>query len=1166
MRRLWCLLFVVTIPLMAQQTPFRLHVQPGMEQMKGDGDESTTIAVTARDEEGNILRKNGTIRIQVNAGRLDSGEIPMRDGLAVVRFTAPILDNESKAFQRSIQLTFAVFQRLMGMNAAEVTGEGGKARMMKAIAETAVDAKSAAAMESVTGEDPVVRIIAEMGTVKGKATIQIEKVEGATPTSIAGGYYEGRDVMGQPWYMDIQGSGSGFEGIIKVSRDTIRVRCDGEKKGGFLVVYLLPDEGIDEEYLAGVKGMPTAAKIMPGNTIYFLAPPIYFSRKGDSRRETPGEYGVDDWVEEPTAKATLVARKNMLPGDGKSDTELAFIYRNKQGNPQAGVPVRLEMMRGGMGGTLTATSGTTDANGIFRCRYRAPEYKTDKFQQLGTCKKEIIYAHFREDKEDTYVTGQIGILRCTEAKLIVDKPGFEEKNGVPIIIASPRGRITGTITASVKRPYGMYDTSDVVLGHAPVKIVGGAIQGHESNFEGETDENGKLDMVLGYQNWPVDYTHELDAPFNYPFSQLHINRRKSLSEHLNKFSGDFKEKAGQQIYVMEISVAQDPLTSAEANEAKFHLLGDLMATYWMSEKLVGDSTGEVISHGWTLMGMVWEWADKKFKFGKKVKGMAREGSIADVGFKANDLANRSVRLMIFRRFNEIITRNQKSKWGKWAVVAMDNANAKIYGGLKQLLGFLADYLAKNTGMKFPENPGPALIKEKVLNHYRDETMPHMWEFLIANPEAVLAISEDVQPWLVKNSGDLRNYYQNVAWTRLVVEESKAWKDLVVDLTQGLAIGIAVTTGQVWALKYWKKLKDLSDMLDKAYAGSAFIGELVVCSTLMTETQELFIHTNKAIDAGGGAVTRAGPAFLPVAYAQETTGSGHQAPPSVFPLDRDELELVNGRIPERAYQLLMDSTVAFLQWEQQADGIWMLALDEGAVEDFVAAREAYGDAVEAVAVMGAVVGNDLMDPELQDQWDELLDELEDQGERVDKYASRAYQLGIERETAVKEETVTVNVRSRNGRTGRMTTRSSSPFPMKMVLVAGGGILLLLVLGGLVVVMIRRRPQQPARPAVQPVPPSPVAGVKRLVIPGGREIPLQGVAMEIGAESDNHIVLPYAGVLAYHASVRLADNGHWWVESRDVTKPIVVNGAEGMSFWLTHESRIVLGSAEIIYLEG
>ena len=1166
MKRFCLLLLLCTFPLMAQQIPFRLHVQPGMAQMKGDGDETTTIAVTARDEEGNILLKNGTVRIQVNAGRLDSGDIPMRDGLAVVRFTAPILDNESKAFQRSIQLTFAVVQRLMGMDAAEVTGEGGKARMMKAIAETAVDAKSAAAMETVTGKDPVVRIIAEMGGVKGKAAIQIEKVEGATPTSIASGYYEGRDVMGQPWYMDIQGGGSGFHGTIKVSRDTIRVTCDGEKKGGFLIVYLLPDEGMSEEALAGIKGMPTAAKIMPGNTIYFLAPPIYFSRKGDSRREAPGEYGVDDWVEEPTAKATLVARKNMLPGDGKSETELAFIYRNKKGKPQAGIPVRLEMMRGGMGGALTATSGTTDANGVFRCRYRAPEYKTDKFQQLGTCKKEVIYAHFREGKEEDYVTGEVGILRCTEAKLFVDKPGFDEKNGVPIIIASPRGRITGTITARVKRPYGMYDTSDVVLGHAPVKIVGGAIEGHESNFEGETDEHGKLDMVLKYQNWPVDYTHELEEPFSYPFSDVHINRRKSLSEHLHRFSGDFKERAGQQIYVMEISVAQDPLTSAEANEAKFHLLGDLMATYWMSEKLVGDSTGEVISHGWTLMGMVWQWADKKFKFGKKVKGMAREGSIADVGLKVNDLASHSVKDTIFRRFNEMITRNQKSKWGKWAVVAMDNANSKIYGGLKQLLSFLADYLAKNTGIKFPENPGPALIKEKVLNHYRDETMPHMWEFLIANPEAVLEVSEDVQPWLVKNSGDLRNYYQNVAWTRLVVEESKAWKDLVVDLTQGLAIGIAVTTGQVWAIKYWKKLKDLSDMLDKAYAGSAFIGELVVCSTLMTETQELFIHTNKAIDAGGGAVTRAGPRFLPVAYAQEAVGTGHRAPPSVFPLERDELELVNGRIPERSYRQLMDSYVAFLQWEQQADGIWMLALDEGAVEDFVEARKAYGDAVEAVALIGTVVGNGLMDPELQEQWDELLDELEDQGERVDKYASRAYQLGIERETAVREETVTpVKRRERRSRPSA-AGGATSTFPFKTILIAGGGFLLLLIVGGMVLMIIRRRPKKTTQSVSQPVPQPPVAGVKRLVIPGGREIPLQGVAMEIGAEADNHIVLPYAGVMAYHASIKQADNGNWWVESRDVTKPIVVNGAEGMSFWLTHGSRITLGSAEIIYLEG
>jgi len=74
------------------------------------------------------------------------------------------------------------------------------------------------------------------------------------------------------------------------------------------------------------------------------------------------------------------------------------------------------------------------------------------------------------------------------------------------------------------------------------------------------------------------------------------------------------------------------------------------------------------------------------------------------------------------------------------------------------------------------------------------------------------------------------------------------------------------------------------------------------------------------------------------------------------------------------------------------------------------------------------------------------------------------------------------------------------------------------------------------------------------------------MEIGAESDNDIVLPYIGVLAYHATVCIGDTGNWWIESPDGSDSIQVNGVMGQSFWLTHGSRIRLGSAELIFLDS
>ena len=757
-------------------------------------------------------------------------------------------------------------------------------------------------------------------------------------------------------------------------------------------------------------------------------------------------------------------------------------------------------------------------------------------------------------------------MRCTDAKLILDKPGFEEKSGLPIVIASPRGTIEGTILARVKRPYGYYDESDVPIGYAKVRITGGAIAGHESTFEGETDKNGRLKLELKYQNWPVYFSHKLEAPYIYPFSEIHKKRRDSLGKNLYMFPDKgFQARAGQQVYTMELGVVQEPTEVAKAYEAKFQLMGDLMATYWMSEKLVSDTTGEVISHGWSLLGMIWDWADKKFKFGKKVKGAAREGSIADMVFKSDEVGSKSIKRMIFQKFNAIVTRNQKSSWGKAAVVAMDHANAKIFSGLKQLLGFLADYLSKVTGSKFPQNPIPDQIKQEVLFHYRGQTMPHMERFLVANPQAVLDAYDDVQPWLVKNSGNLRNHYQNVAWTRLVVEEAKAWKDLTVDLSQGLAIGLAVGAGQVWALKWWDKFKKFSDMLDKAYAGSAFLGELYTCSSLMTECQELFVHTNRAIGAVDDPLVQQKQSLLAVAYADQSDNRSHVAPPAIFTVDIDDLQLRNDTIPTASVRRLVNSYIGFLDWEKKVDSVWMLAMDKSEVEDFVEARESYADAMETLAVITAVADDQTLETGLQERWEDLLDELEDRGKRIDKYASRAYQRGLQRQTAMvnDDRQFEIYVKRKPGKSLMGGNRRETPW--QMIVISGAG---LLIVVAFVIVGIKwksgrkRASKSDSNPLA--INSGSIPSAPRLLIPGGDEIPLKGSTVTIGSQTDNQIVLPYADVLPCHAVLHIGETGDWWIEPGGNGGNLEVNGEIGQSFRLSHGTRIRLGSAELFFL--
>ncbi len=1170
-RVLLFLTFLLTIGVFAAygqgSRELRLFLEPGMAELPGDGDAATTITITLRNSEGELLNRGGTVHLKLNAGRLSHGQVKLRNGIGQVVLTAPILDNESKVFQRSIRLTMAIIQNLSGKSFAELTGKNRNRLAMKTAGDTAMEMASAAGMTSIQGKTPTVRIVGEMDGLRGKCEIRIQKVAGEVTAGLVPGIYSGRDVTGSSrWELRVKRGGPGFTGIIQTQGGTMSFRSKGEKKGGFLIVYLFDERDMRATAGTGVDflGWPTAMKVLPGNALYMVAPPVYFIRQGDF----PTKGFETEEEPEPADKISLVAKQNMLPGDGKSETEIVFIYRDKKGRPKAGVPVRLKLGRGEMGGTLIRPTGRTDSHGVFRCRYRAPIFKTQRFSKLGTCKRDTVWAYFKAGKEEKYITSTVGILRCTDARLILDKPGFEDKKGLPVIIASPRGRVSGTILARVKRPYGMYDVSDVPVGYAKVLITGGAITGHESTFCADTDKKGQFSMELGYRNWPVYYSHKLEAPFIYPFHKIHKKRRDSLGKNLYMFPDKaFQRRAGQQVYTMELGVVMDPPEQARAYEAKFQLLGDLMATYWMSEKLVSDTTGEVISHGWSLLGMAWDWANKKFKFGKKVKKVARDGSIANYVFKSDEAGSRSIKIMIFRRFNAMITRNQKSKWGRTAVVAMDNANGKIFNGLKQFLGFLADYVAKINNVKWPKNPIPDQIKQEVLFYYRGITMKHLDDFLVANPQAVLNAFDDVQPWLVSNSGNLRNHYQNIAWRRQVVEEAKAWKDLSVDLSQALAIGLAVGTGQVWALKWWDKFKKFSDMLDKAYAGSAFLGELVTCSSLMTECEELFIHTNRAIGAVDDPLVQTRHSFFPVAYAEEPVNGRHSAPPAIFSMDADELELINGRIPTAPVRRLVERYVMFLAWDKNADGIWMLAMDRSDVKHFLEARRAYSDAMENLAVITAVVGNTMMDSGLQDRWENLVDQLEKQGKRVDKYAVRAYQQGLQRQTAMMKDDRRVGTYARRKPGKPLTGGDSQGIAWQIIVISGAGLVLviIIVIGGIKWKTRKKRASKsfPISHAMKAVS---VSAVPRLVIPGGNEIPLKGGSLEIGSESDNYIVLPFMGVLAYHAVIHMAETGNWWIESRDAAQYIEVNGETGQSFWLAHGSRIRLGSAELIFLDS
>ncbi|NOZ12606.1 MAG: FHA domain-containing protein [Acidobacteria bacterium] len=1126
----------------------RLFLEPGIQELPGDGDTTTTITITLRNNEGELVNKSGTVQLKLNAGRLVPARVKLKNGIGQATFTAPILDNENKVFQRSIRLTMAIIQQLKGKSVSELTGKHAYEMNMKTARNVATGMASASGMTSIQGKTPTVHIIGEINGLRGKCAIRILKVNGPVSAGLRPGIYAGRDVTGSSrWKLTVRRGGPGYIGTIRTGGGEMSFRSKGEKKGGFLIVYLFDQRDMRATKNSSFLGWPTLMKVLPGNALYIAAPPVYLTRKGDIPEEG---YGTEERPEE-TEKVSLIVKQNILPGDGKSETQITFIYRNKKGRPKPGIPVRLQIGQNQMGGSLIQPNGRTDSRGIFRCRYRAPLFKTNNFQKLGTCKQDIVWAYYRDGRKEKYVTSKVGILCCTDAFLKVSKIGFDEKQKLPVVVASPRGEFSGKLEARIHNWISPAYLEPVAF--AGVKLDGGALSGHSSLFRTETAKDGSFKIHMNYKNWPYFWNYRKKKPYRVRFSGSHVKRRDSLGKSLMAFTDlRFRFRASGALNRMESRICRAPVPEARQIEWKFQLLGDLMAVYNMSEKLVADTTGEIISHGWGLLGMLWDFANKKFKFTKILDRRLKQANDKLEGKLKlrNEAGKSSMPRFIFEKLKSILMRNQPKGMGKHVVILMQHTNAKIFDQLKGLLASVADSLAKVK--KWELNPVPGLITDSVKINFRKQSQMQLEVFL----RTPLHLSEDefnrLQHFLVNKSGRLRLYYEGIATGRRISEETKAWKDLAVDLSQALAVGLAAGTGQIWALRAWEKLKKMSDILDKMYEGSGFVLEIWNVATLEADCIEMFRITNSRLGArpASAAFSNAKSLFRPV-YADEARGKRVSPPPALSVTDAASLELNSGAIPVESLAIFIEKWENRQAWANKNENIlWLGGAEGNSAVKMLRARDEISSALTELKILTAFSNGFLGDPKSRGCWENAVSKIDDNLNRLDSTTLETFQKGLRIQKQLTDETgKKISLPGRRRSTGWHWLILTG-----IVFTGAGGLLLLIAV---------RKKNRASRGFDTG---SPAGGNRinpRLLIPGGEEVALEK-KMTVGSAPDNAIVLPYAGVLPRHAVLYRADNGNWWVESAAAGNSIDVNGRTGHSFWLSHGSRIRLGSAELIFM--
>jgi hypothetical protein len=337
------------------QQDFRLLVEPGKPQLAGDGDDFTTLVITARNNEGEVITSmDGKVKIGVSSGFPDETEVSMQSGVALVKFTSPMFGTPVKSSQRMVYFMFRFMQKFMA-RATGSTDYNANQKLATDIAlETFREGLNPITLIPKKDGDNFVYIVCEMNGVKGKAKIEITKATDGRNGNIVPGVYYGKDITGQSdWMLDISRGGEGtFREANASSSEQVAILFSNEDfvefndamgkmagMTGFKKAYLGPpasEQKYYENYDIRKNGMPSAYMPMPNHGVFVYIPPILFEYAGQRK---DNEKAASETEEIKTEKTGIVLSQNKIIGDGRSRTKAVFHFEDKNGIPVEGKTV-----------------------------------------------------------------------------------------------------------------------------------------------------------------------------------------------------------------------------------------------------------------------------------------------------------------------------------------------------------------------------------------------------------------------------------------------------------------------------------------------------------------------------------------------------------------------------------------------------------------------------------------------------------------------------------------------------------------------------------------------------------------------------------------------------------------------------------------------------------
>ena len=1010
------------------QQPFRLLVEPGRTILSGDGEDFTTLVITARNSDGEVITSmNGRVKIGVSSGFPDEPEVTMQSGVALVKFTSPMFGTPVKSSQRMVYFMFRFMQKFV-IRSSGSTDYTANQRLATDIAlETFREGLNPITLIPKKNGDNFVYIVCEMNGVKGRAKIEITKATDGRNGNIIPGVYYGKDITGQSdWYLDITRGGEGVfsestssgeaTGVLFTNENFTEFNdAMGKMAGmtGFMKAYIgLPasETKYVENYNIKEMGMSSAYMPMPNNGVFLYIPPILFEYAGQKKNDQGGNTASEEEIR--TEKTGIVLSQNQIIGDGRSRTKAVFHYEDENGVPVSGKQVNWEMHRDIK---VISSQNVTDAKGNAVAILEAPLIKATG-ETRGENTGEIIdnsqlyrikVTYSSLARENDYTEATLCVYKVIEKEFFVLKPGIEP---APVKLLLPQLEhfiLEGSIFSMVQQYNSTSSSEKTALNDAVVMIPRKRfdkerfqktldlflrkdrkmflimMDGKDGGFCAVTDKNGRFKISVGGEKEKKLTIQPVEAKI----SDLTGHRAGSLSEALANFTDpSFINRVNTELYNMEKLICTGNSDEAWHVEEKLHIIGVLMTNIKGTSRYMRDCAKMFGEQSYEAMKFLLFFAAEKYKFNQKLGqwiGSTDKGKkLKDAGLKlenylVNDLGGQNAQNGISTLIKRFLFNNLSEK----KVLA----SQEYY----KLLGHAANYVLTEKQKQMMDAvvnavvyylPFPDKISDLLIAEYYKGQQEEILKLLNHSPAQVHVVYNQIHPVLRDRSTDIRQQYIEVAAWRLKLDMFKAYTDLFADLVVKGAVVLydAKTLNYANIQKHMEYIDNAKNVLNAAYHSASVANEFLSYRNLWAESDAILIYANKCISQGTISPVaeegRTGFSLFPEALAAEN--SFIEPIKGIPAISTGQLKIRNGQLPVTELNDFFEGYKELGNWlNSNDDNLMRLSVEspETALELFKAEND-YSKNLQNIAILSAGLAEKPDDMNLQQLWNKSAEEL------------------------------------------------------------------------------------------------------------------------------------------------------------------------------------------------